>query len=59
MREPTKCQDCGGKIEYGRGFGGAGVCASCRGKRAAKAAKDLAKLTGRVHGSRGPGLRLL
>lgn len=45
------CQDCGKNIEYGRGFGGGGVCPSCRGKRAAASAKRQSELAGRVHGN--------
>lgn len=35
----TRCQDCGGDIPYGRGFGGS-VCSKCRGKRVAKINKE-------------------
>lgn len=51
MSEPRLCQDCNEPIPYGVGWGSGGVHAKCRAMRAQKAAKDLAKLTGRLHGS--------
>jgi hypothetical protein len=40
------CQDCGKAIQYGVGFGGGGVCPSCRGKRASDSRRRLAELRG-------------
>ena len=39
------CQDCGEKIEYGRGWGGS-VCVKCRAKRASDSRRRLAELRG-------------
>ena len=44
------CQDCGKTLEYGRGFGGGGVCPSCRSHRAHASAKKRAELAGKVYG---------
>lgn len=53
------CQDCDDPIPYGStAWGGAGVCAKCRSKRAYVAAKKLAKETGRTHGSKTHGKAL-
>ena len=46
------CQDCGEPIKFGEGgWGGGNLHASCRGKRAAAAAKRKSALAGRVHGN--------
>jgi len=55
----NRCQDCGSTIPYAStAWGGRGVCASCRSKRAYLAAKKLAKETGRTHGSKTHGKAL-
>ena len=46
------CQDCGEKIEYGRGWGGS-VCTKCRAKRAHAARKRNAEISGKTMGNRG------
>jgi hypothetical protein len=46
------CQDCHKPVEWGRGWGGMNVCASCRGKRASASAKRRAALSGKVHGDK-------
>lgn len=47
------CQDCGEKIEYGRGWGGS-VCVKCRAKRAHRSAQERARLAGKpMGGNRG------
>jgi hypothetical protein len=48
----SQCNDCGKPVEYGRGWGGQGVCATCRGKRGAASAKRRAALSGKVHGDK-------
>jgi hypothetical protein len=47
-----KCMDCGAVLKYGEGWGGGGVCPRCRATRAHRKAKENAKASGRVLGSR-------
>ena len=46
------CVDCGNPIEFGRGWGGGGVCPKCRGRRGAKSAMEKAKLAGKGFGNK-------
>lgn len=51
MSEKIVCQDCGGDVPYGVGFGGR-VCTSCRAKRANKSRRERERLAGRSTGRR-------
>lgn len=43
-----RCQDCGEPVEYGRGWGGGGVCYKCRAKRANASRTARMKLSGKT-----------
>ena len=46
------CQDCGGEIKYGVGWGGGGVCHRCRAARAHRSRAEHQKVSGKPNANK-------